>query len=128
VTELLDDLATRSLELELLEGRSAREGCEAVLERLGPDSPLAARVWRTLGLSLFLQGDRRRAGQVLSDALGRAIGSFDRALLLDALTRVEPDTAASDARRTEADAIYAALGVTAPPPLIAADLVTTSAA
>jgi tetratricopeptide (TPR) repeat protein len=120
MSEWIDDLDTRRLELDLLIGHGELDVATALLDRFGDEHPFRVRVLRAIGLIRADAGDHASAGAAFDEALELAPDGFERALTLRAMALALPDPSAD--RSSEADEILTRLEVRCPPPLTAADL------
>ena len=116
--ELLEDLETRRMELDLLAGCLDAATCEQVLERFGDNHPLRSRVLRLNGLAAHQAGDSVVGLQCLTEALELEVSpGFDRALTLRALALVAPDHHDANDWAARSDEMFVHLGVRRPPPM-----------
>jgi class 3 adenylate cyclase/tetratricopeptide (TPR) repeat protein len=120
MTEWIDDLDTRRLELDLLAGRADPAAAQELLTHFGDEHPFRVRVLRALGLIRAEKSDPDGASVAFETALELAPDGFERALTLAAIATAIPDGAAE--YRAESELIFAGLEVRSPPPMTTADL------
>jgi hypothetical protein len=119
MTEMIDELDSRELELELRRGTVSRERCDELVGRFGHDHPCGPRVRRVRGIAEHLAGNHESARVTLTDTLAACpAGGFERALTLRALLLVAPADELAPSWGAEATAIEQALGVVVPAPFV----------
>lgn len=119
MADMVDEVDSRLVELDLLAGRRVALAARQLLARLGATHHCAPRVLRAGALDAHLAGDSADAERALRDALdaGPAHG-LERSLTLRALAIVTPAGAEARSWLDEAAAIDRALGVRRSPPLL----------
>jgi class 3 adenylate cyclase/tetratricopeptide (TPR) repeat protein len=91
MAELVDDLDSRQLELELLLGNVDVVICDDFLARIGPEHPLVHRILRVKGVTQAEAGKTEDAIVTLQSALSApAATDFERALTLRVLATIAP--------------------------------------
>ncbi len=126
--ELLDDLDSRQLELDMLAGRGSPGRGRDLAARLGQGHPLNKRVSRCEAMALSHEGSSGAAKTLLeTDLFGEpALLGYERALSLLVLASIVGDDQSrrsADLER-ESSQLFHELGVVRPPPLRPADLRT----
>ncbi len=119
MADMVDEVDSRLLELDLLAGRPVAATASELLTRLGATHHCAARVVRAGALDAHLAGDTVGAERALRDALEAGPDhGLERSLTLRALATVAPAGAEARSWIDEAEAIDRALGVRRSPPLL----------
>lgn len=104
MADLLDELDSRVLELQLLAGTVTLDSCTGLAARLGAQHPCISRVWRVEAILRHGAGDLTEAERLLGEAV-RAGEGLDRVLALRALAALWPDSSAVGTWMAEAEAI-----------------------
>ncbi len=119
MADMVDEVDSRRLELDLLAGRPVAAAAADLQARLGPDHHCAPRVMRVAALSAHLAGDRVGAERSLRAVLAAGPDrGLERSLTLRALAAVSPSSDDAGAWTDEADRIDRALGVRRSPPVL----------
>ncbi len=120
--DLLDEITTRELELDVLLGRATVERCQDVAA-IVTDPSLLARVARCRSVvSIDSEGVAAVRHALLASIEGRPVSKFERALTLNALSVLVSSDPNAAAWRVEASEIFEAFGVVRTPPLRPSDL------
>jgi class 3 adenylate cyclase/tetratricopeptide (TPR) repeat protein len=121
MADMVDEVDSRLVELDLLAGRPVAAVASELLARLGATHRCAARVLRAGALDAFLAGDTSDAERTLRVALAAGPDhGLERSLTLRALVAVVPSSDDAGAWLDEAGAIDRSLGVRQSPPLLPA--------
>lgn len=122
MTEWVDDLDSRHLELDLLSGRSRLADCEGLIERFGAGHPFRIRVLRAAGLAASQHEQHDTAESFLRLALDESEPGFERALTLLALQLAVPRSPEVGQWQEAARGVLTELSVDQSPPLVPAQL------
>ena len=121
MSEWIDDLDSRRLELDVLAGWRCADAADELAARLGSASPFRVRTLRAAGLAHEQAGNGDRAQQLLLQSLDESSPGFEQALTMLALAQVAPLDVAAE-RRQRAIEILDELGVRRQPPMRPSDL------
>lgn len=116
MTDMVEELDTRELELAVRTGTATVAMCEALAERFGEAHPMLPRVLRCQALAAAAAGDVESAKATIGRALTLAREGYEHALVLTAALLVAPDDPEAPQWRAESAATFGRLGVTSPPP------------
>lgn len=117
MSDMVDELDTRQLELAVRTGTATVESCTALIERFGGPHPCVPRVLRCQGLVEAVHGDQRAARSTIDRALALAPEGYERALVLLAAALISPDDPDAARWRADAQTTLDRLGVASAPPL-----------
>ena len=128
IAELVDDLRTRELEWMLLSDVDVVPAARSLLNELGSEHALAARINRSLGIGLARADDTDGARAALIESLRQAgAGTYEAAVTAQALAAVLPLDPEADTWVEAARSTFERLDVIAPPPLPSFGIATARA-